>query len=268
MRIRLLAAMTLFVGVVLATVHVMSAPETAELAAPSVDGPVGDLIHQLVLDGIPHEYEDTRKWGGTKRVWDGLKVEVDGLRIKTKRRWKDARHGTWKRYRMWLINPEDEFQIQLENVQRTPDRKIACDLVVDAHVGIFGRLSEFRRDVQLISLSDDAESVVRMRLGCELSGEFGIDGNLSPQITLKPQITDADLQLTSFKLHRLSQINGSVADEFGGSLHKILQREINRRRGKIVEKANRAITKNSDHLTLSIGDIAASGWEKLLGSFQ
>lgn len=131
MRIRLLGGATLFVGLMFAAVHAISAPSLeAALEPPALEGPVGDVIHKLVLDAIPHEYEDTRKWGGTKRVWDGVKVELDGLKVKTKRRWKDARHGTWKRYRLRLINPEEEFQIRLENVRQTPSNQIAFDLIV------------------------------------------------------------------------------------------------------------------------------------------
>ena len=259
---------TLFLGVAGAAVYAVYARDAEEIAQLQLEGPVGEMIRKLVLDAIPHEYEDTRKWGGTKKVWDGLKIETDGLRIKTKRRWKEVRHGTWKRYKMWLVNPDEEFHIHLENVRQAPERKIAFDLVVEAHVGVFGRLSEFRRDIQLISLSVDAESVVRMRLACELAAEFGFDSRLSPQVTLQPEITQADLRLVEFELHRISQIHGDIAEEFGDSLHKVLQREIDQRRGKIVDKANRAIEKNQDELTFSIQDIAASGWEKLMGRMR
>lgn len=101
-----------------------------------------------------------------------------------------------------------------------------------------------------------------------MGAEFGFDTNFSPEVTLQPTITDADLQLVDFELHRLSQINGSVAEELGDGLHKILQKEIDDRRGKIVEKANRAIAKNEDDLRLSLQDVASSGWEKLMGRLQ
>lgn len=265
MRAKLLGGITFFASTgLIALFAIFARSSQADVGAPSVDGPIGDLIHKLVLDAIPHEYENTKKWGGTKRVWDGIKFETDGLRLKTKRRWKDARHGTWKRYKVWLINPEEEFDLQLDNVHRTQAGKVAFDLTVDAHVGAFGRLSEFRRDVQLISLSVNAEAVVRMQLGCEMSAEFGFDNAASPQVTLKPVITDADLQLVDFEIHRVSQISGSVAEELGDGVHKILQKEINERRGKIVEKANRAITKNEDDLQLSLQDLISSGWDKLV----
>lgn len=265
MRAKLLGSISLFVVVVVLSLYaVFVPPSQADIGTPSVDGAIGELVHKIVLDAIPHEYENTKKWGGTKRVWDGVKFETDGLRIKTKRRWKDARHGTWKRYNVWLINPEDEFDIQLDNVRQTDSGKVAFDLAIDAHIGAFGRLSEFRRDVQLISLSVDAEAVVRMKLGCEMSAEFGFDEDSSPQVSLKPAITEADLQLVDFELHRVSQLGGDIAEELGDGLHKLLQKEINERRGKIVEKANRAITKNEDDLQLSLKDVVASGWGKIV----
>lgn len=269
MRAKLLGSISLFVIVAVLTLYAIFAPPSqADIGAPSVDGPIGDLIHKLVLDAIPHEYENTKKWGGTKRVWDGVKFETDGLRIKTKRRWKDARHGTWKRYKVWLINPEKEFDIQLDNVRQTDSGKVAYDLTLDAHIGAFGRLSEYRRDVQLVSLSADAEAIVRMKLGCELSAEFGFDKNASPQVTMKPVVTDADLELVDFELHRVSQVGGDVAEELGEGLHKLLQKEINERRSKIVEKANRAITKNEDDLQISFKDVVSSGWGKVVNGLN
>jgi polyhydroxyalkanoate synthesis regulator phasin len=65
-------------------------------------------------------------------------------------------------------------------------------------------------------------------------------------------------------LHSISDAHGPLVREFGEELHDELNREIQDQRGKLVEKINRAITKNQDHLRLSIRDLIASGWEKML----
>ena len=61
-------------------------------------GDFNDLITDIILDNIPHQYEDKDDWGRQKQIVSGLKVWRDGLKIKTKRRRKNVNHGTWTRY--------------------------------------------------------------------------------------------------------------------------------------------------------------------------
>jgi hypothetical protein len=72
--------------------------ETAEAGAPTLvvpeatgeegagQGELESLLRSLVLDAIPHQFEDERRWGQTKEIPVGLRVSNDGLRIRTKRR--------------------------------------------------------------------------------------------------------------------------------------------------------------------------------------
>jgi hypothetical protein len=85
-------------------------PGVREVEERGSEIPVGESLQQfithLVIDEIPHEYENTKKWGGTKRVMSGLDWDRDGLRIETRRQWKDANHGTWSRYKLRLVDPQ------------------------------------------------------------------------------------------------------------------------------------------------------------------
>src|SRR5690606_14126898 len=97
------------------------------------------LITALVRDLLPHTYEDLRDWGGAKRVWDGLHIRTDGLQIKTKRRWKEVKHGTWKMYRVRLIDPAEQFRLTVENIRPQENGRVAFVLHADARLAILGR---------------------------------------------------------------------------------------------------------------------------------
>jgi len=222
------------------------------------------LLRTLVLENVPPTYENTKRWGGTKRVWDGLHISLDGLRLKTKRRWKEANHGTWKRYRAWLIDPEEEFEIQIENMAATPEGKTAFDVVIDARLGAWGRLSEYALDVQLLSISAEADARVRMRATCEMSLRLDVT-RFPPDVILEPKVVRADLKLVDFHLVRISDLDGPLVREFGEELHDVLQDEIADRQVKLVEKMNRQLKKHEDDLRLSVADLAASGLRQLSG---
>jgi hypothetical protein len=230
--------------------------------APATTTGAQQLLRTLVLTTLPAEYENTKHWGGTKRVWDGLHVSLDGLRVKTKRRWKNAKHGTWKRYRAWLIDPDQEFEIQIKNMVATPAGNTAFDVVIDARIGVWGRLSEYVRDVQLLSISAEADARVRIQIRCEMS--LRLDGSkFPPDVVLEPRVVGAQLTLIDFHLIRISDLHGPLVREFGEELHDILQNEIADRQAKLVARINRQLKKHEDDLRLSVSDLAASGLHQL-----
>ena len=64
------------------------------------------LVTRIVLESMPHQVIDEDDWGHTKDVWDGVKIWWENGRLETKRRRKNANHGTWKRYEIHLVDPE------------------------------------------------------------------------------------------------------------------------------------------------------------------
>jgi hypothetical protein len=251
-----------------ATVAKSSDAETANSDGGQADPPAATtgtqrLLRTLVLKNLPADYENTKQWGGTKRVWDGLHVSLDGLRIKTKRRWKDANHGTWKRYRAWLIDPDQEFDIQVENMAATPEGKAAFDVVIDTRLGAWGRLSEYVRDVQLLSISAEADARVRLRARCEMSLRLDLSKS-PPDVLLEPRVVSSQLTLVDFHIFRISDLHGPLVHEFGEELHDVLQDEIANRQAKLVGRINRQLEKHEDDLRLSVSDLAASGLRQLL----
>ena len=222
-----------------------------QTVSPQEQATFRELITSIALDTMPHNYEDKRKWGQTKEVFDGLKVSREGLQIKTKRRWKQVNHGTWKLYRLWLINPEEDFHVTVENVEVHGPLRLSFDLVVDARLGAFARLSQWQLDVQLLSVSIDAEALVRLRVSCEVQLRVDTQG-YPPDLVLEPVATDADLVLLDFRLQRISDLKGPLVKELGEELHDRLQEEIEQREVKLLERINRQIEKRRDRLRLSL----------------
>jgi hypothetical protein len=236
--------------------------ETSPSATPPAsNGPTkfDQLVTGIVLDNLPAEIVEDKDWGKTKQVWDGVRMQWEGSRLKTNRRWKTVHHGTWKRYEIRLIDPEQRFHVQVDNLQPLEDGRVGFDAQVDAALDVFGRLAQWERGVQLFSLSAEATAVVRLRIGCSVAMKLD-PTRFPPDVRFQPQVESADLQLVHFRLRRISQASGPVVRELGSAIRDVVESKIADRRGQMVKRINRQIEKRQDDLRLSIHDLLASQW--------
>jgi len=235
----------------------LGAEKPAAMTEDDVRG-LSDLVRLVVLQSIPDNYRNEKEWGSTREVWAGLHVKQDGLRLTTKRRKKTVNHGSWKRYEARLIDPERELRVRIENVRALPGQGAALNLVVDAFLAASGRWSEWRHGVQLFSISADAEARVRLQVACQVGIAFDFAGGV-PRLRLSPVVTAADLRLTDFRLHRLSDFDGPLIHQVGHALQGVLQDEIDDRRGKLVTRINAQIAKHQKRLEVSPSDLMSQG---------
>jgi hypothetical protein len=217
------------------------------------------LVRDLMLMGVPHEYENTKHWGRTKEVWDGLKVSLDGWQIKTKRRKKQANHGTWKRYRVWLVEPRENLRVDISQLHRNQAGRVEFVLTLRTPLGAFGRLSEWRHDVQLYSFSVQARAEVSLQLRCDMGWTWDAR-HFPPDLRLDPQVLDAHLRLEDFRVQRLSDLSGPLVRELGDSLQGVLQDELDKRRDKLVRDMNDQIDEHQQYLQVSVRELLR--WEK------
>lgn len=211
------------------------------------------LATAIVRDQIPMEHDDTRKWGSTKEVFDGWHLKADGLKVYTKRKWKTVNHGTWKRYRITQIDPEENILVRIEDVREIEDGKVAFRVELKSRVNAYARLQNWRRGVRLASVSIDADADVLLSADCVLGSRLD-PTHLPPDIILQPEILDATLTLRRFEVNRIGKVGGDVAEELGRGLRKILEKKIEDKRPKIVSKINTKIAKREDKLRFSVHD--------------
>ncbi len=216
------------------------------------------LIIDTVLDLVPKDYENSKKWGRTKEIVSGLDVKFRDGQLRTKRRRKEVNHGTWKRYTVTLVDPKKYFELQVLNLNETSPGVAAFDLLVRAKLDVYGRLQEWARGVRLYSISADAVADVQLTLHCELTTKLD-SKHLPPDILLKPNVLAADAKLVQFKLHRLSKADGPIVREFGDGLEKLLRKKLVEKNEKLASKINRQIAKNEDDLRISFREMLSSG---------
>lgn len=240
------------------------APAAQPAAAPADDAPadLNELVTSLVREHLPHRYEDTKQWGKTKEVFAGLKVRVDGWQVKTKRRKRTVNHGTWKLYRIELVDPDRTLQVQIDKIAPDGNGRVGIDARCQANLRVFGRISQWELGVQLASFSIDSTARVQLLV----HGDVGLklDGSkLPPDVVLDPKVTWADIQLLDFRVHKISDLQGPLVRELGKGLREVLEDKLAEKRHQLPEKMNRQIEKNKSKLRLSLHDLVESSWKDL-----
>ncbi|MBM3965520.1 MAG: hypothetical protein FJ308_10730 [Planctomycetes bacterium] len=212
---------------------------------------LSEWIRSITLMNLPPNFEDNRKWGRTKSVYDGFHLSLDGLRVDTKRKWKTVKHGTWSRYFIEFIDPAERLRIDVTKLEVKPNgRLFSTSLLITMPLKLFGRVSQFQRDIQWISVSTKAEAVVAMQIDCDVAIKLN-PLVLPPDVEFRPSVTQASVELQEFDVSEISQIHGEAAEWLGKGIQKVLQRKINDTNDKLVEKINASLAKQQDKLKLS-----------------
>jgi len=214
------------------------------------------LITKIALDVIDHDYQDLRDWNRRKTTTSGVDIRLDGLKLKTHRRRKEGKDGTWKMYQVKLADPQKDLRVDIEQL-RLSGGKIQLQALVDVRLATLARLQQWERDVRLLSITVEAGARVRMRLWAEIGVRFGADG-LAPVVILQPRVTRLDLNLAEFQLRRIGDVRGPLVEQLSHNLADLVADKLADREKGLVAKANKQIEKNRDALRLSVADFLGS----------
>ncbi len=225
------------------------------------DAPQGTrtLLKRLIVDILPAKFEETKKWGGQKKVWDGVHLRMDGLNVKTKRRWKEVNHGTWKKHRVTLVDPEKYLRAKVSNIERVSLGKTSFDLLLAAKLDVHGRLQEWQRGVRLLSISADATADVEVTT--HLIVEAKLDtSKIPPGLIIRPRAESAEIHLLDFELHRVSNADGPIIQELGDGLKRAVRHELADQNARMVDRINRQLSRQEEELHLSVQDLVQKKW--------
>ncbi|MCA9133743.1 MAG: hypothetical protein KDA45_11335 [Planctomycetales bacterium] len=223
--------------------------ESSSIATPYVVAWLTAMVH----DNLPPTYADDRKWGQQKEVWDGVKIWREGGRLETKRKTKTVNTGTWTRYRLTIVDPEQNVHIEFHRLETLPDGRIAFEVSVECLLDVFGRLSQWARDVQLLSISAQADAACRLTLAGTVKFQLNML-KLPPDVAIKPHVDVAHVELTHYRVRRVSQVGGDFAKYLGQGLRSVVDEKLEDMNAKLVGKINAQLEKHSPRLEFSTED--------------
>jgi hypothetical protein len=228
-----------------------------------------EFLTKLALESLPVPYIEDKDWGKQSERWDGLKVSFRDGRLRTKRRKKMVNHGTWDRYEVSLVDPENSFSVKLDNFKETGEQRASFDVIIAAKVDVEARQAKWVKGIQLYSVSAKGSANVDLQLKVSLGSTIDLS-KLPPDIIFDPRIDDAKIQISNFRIDRVSKAGGEFAQQVTRIVKKKIDRKISEKEEKLVQKLNAKIEKNRDRLKLSVHDAMKSKWagaaQKLVGS--
>ena len=239
-----------------------AAPETHD-AGEEID----DLLTKLVLDHLPHHFEEDKDWGGQAERFDGLKVRRKGLQIRTKRKRKMVNHGNWKKFKVSLVDPAEKFSVSVKNMREAEEGKVAFDLHCRSDLDIDGRFAKWVKGMQLYSLSLDGKARVSLAVTIELETVMDVT-KFPPDLIFKPQATSANLEVEEFRIDRISKVGGEVAQQATRWARSAMDEKLGSEEAKLVDKINKDLKKQEKKLRLSLHDAVSSRWSKAATEFM
>lgn len=210
-------------------------------------------VRWLVLRNLPPSFEDNRKWGREKEVVNGIQFRREGWKIETKRKRKTVKHGTWSRYFIEFVDPVANLQVNIQKMEFSKSGPIRIATQVIAPLKLFGRVSEWSRDVQWISLSANAEATIELIVACDIHVIVN-PLKIPPDVEFRPVVTNATVALQDFEVHNISQLHGPLAELLGKGIREVLDNRLEDYREKLLVKMNSEITKQKGKLKLSLQD--------------
>jgi hypothetical protein len=222
---------------------------TVDLASPQVIS----WLSNLIRDNLPPAYDDDRKWGHQREVWDGVDLRREGLKLETKRKKKLVNSGTWTKYHVEFVEPAKNVHIEFQRLESTPDGRIAFSVSVACLLDVFGRMSQWVRDVQMVSISANADAVCKLTMSGSV--QFHLNPlKLPPDVIIKPHVETAFVELSYFRMRRVSQIGGDFAKALGEGAKGVIEDKIEDTNRKLVDKINQQIDKQQSKMVFSMQD--------------
>jgi len=218
-------------------------------------------VTEIVRDQLPEHYEKSTNWGHTVKAFGGWDVEREGVKIETRRKWIDVNDGTWTKYRVTPLNPDKNLEVRVEKIESLEGNKVKLELSATAKLRAVGRMSQWERGVQLVSLSAEADAVVRVRGTVEVALKLD-PTKLPPDIYLEPTVTAANATIADFELRRVGKLNGPLIHSLSDETRDMLEAELKERRPKLVASLNKKLAKKQDKLKFSFSELLTSEWGK------
>lgn len=221
--------------------------EDGENPKPAV-APKGDyshfskLVQKMVAPHVPKYYEDLSGWGGSIPVPPDLKLP----RLRTFIKVGDhieVPHGLWKKFRIWIDDPDQDIEIRLLDMKRT--EKGAISLQIEGIVLLHGEgeVKPWQKGLGLPIVKAEADVVVQLNLEVDVKLTFDTK-SFPPDVSVEPWIVSSKLEIKDFNLKRIKSIvtlEGDNVTGLGHELKGLLNNLIRRHEEEVTDRANQAI---------------------------
>jgi hypothetical protein len=250
------AAMTRVVSVCLlaligAGAHSASAQEPPEKGGDSfipksAYGEFSKLVHKHVVPHVPKYCEDLSGWGGTIPLDPDVRLRLPKLRTYLKvGDHIEVPHGLWKKFRIWIEDPDRDVQIQVREVSKTEK---GLRLTLEADVFLYGEaeVKPWQKGLGLPVVKADADIAINLQMDVDVKLTFDTK-KFPPDVTIEPWIVSSKLDLRDLQLKKVGSIisfEGETVANWGNEMKGMLNGLLQRYEEQVTDRANQAIAES------------------------
>jgi len=219
---------------------------------------LADIVGRIIEGAIPTEYEKQKDWGATKNVPVGVRVEGKFLHTHVHKRTKPVNHGVWKHYKLRMVEPEQNLAVRVTALRSDEPGRYAATIEIEAVIDAWARARVYQYGVHVISVEIEADARVRLTIDGKLAVRWNGPAWFGSAV-IDPTAHAARLEVTEFRLRRVSEARGPLVGELSGGVRKLIENELDG--PQLTAKVNRAIERKRDRLTLSPRDLLEGAWK-------
>ncbi|MEP3481475.1 MAG: hypothetical protein ABJZ55_19695 [Fuerstiella sp.] len=209
-----------------------------------------EFIKGLALILLPPTFTDDDDWGNTKRIQSGLNMKLDGFELKTSRRWKDVKHGLWRRVDATLIDPLKFFDLQIWLLPKTNDNQPRYRISAHLRIAITVRQQQWNRGLKVYSVSSDILTDVSVDTVIDFRSKL-VNIESKQRLQILPHIQTANVSIDRFLIRRISHAKGGAVKEFGSLFEGLVRKVVEKKSQKLPQKINSKIEKKADRFQFS-----------------
>ncbi len=208
-----------------------------------------EFIQGIALLLIPQKFEDDDGWGDETKIQSGLNMRFEDGQLRTSRRWNQVNHGSWRRASGILEEPEKTFELRAARLPDPEEGTQRYDIGVSARVRVTGTQQQWNLGVMLWSISAEAVAKIDLHLVLDLKTQV-VQSEKGTRLRFLPNVTQAEVRLTSFSLRRISHLKGKPVQEVGNWMEQLIRRRVNRENKKLASRINKALEKKPEQLEI------------------
>lgn len=223
----------------LTTTSFAQAPADPPVVPATIVAPtIGNLVRFAIKDSLTEVHVDDRHWNQQAPRWDG--VHIRGLRMTP--RTKQVNHGFWRRYKFWLIEPEESLRIDVVQEPPLPDGSLPFALSIGLKARCEATFAFWSWGVKGLNGTAvaDVQVTAHVQLLTSPGLAFSVDSPL-PQVKLRPRIGSVQLRLRDIRMHELGILDGQFARIVGDGAQEIVEEVLKGKEQKVKEKLQKKL---------------------------
>jgi len=216
---------------------------------PSLDPAKADytelskMIRTVALKEAPKEFRPAPAWGLSTPF--PPKLRLPGLPRTTIKNGDhlELAHGSWKRARVTMENPERDFVLNVTDLTVLEASKYRVSITSIAPLNIDYEFQQWLNGLMLVGLEGRAKARVKVDIDCEVVLTLNAL-KLPPEITVAPKITSTKIEVQDLEVFNPATANRpDRAQNINGELRNFVQGLVRDAEPNVQEEANKAIVR-------------------------